>query len=146
MLKQAERIEFLLNLPLFQDLDSPEFLRRLAVAMEEVTFAAEEPILAQGARGDLLYLIVSGSVQIHIGTTVLEQLNPSDFFGELPLFSPDPPQIAIRAQTPTHCLTLSQLQLYGAIDVAPTIALGIIRVLCQRIHRLNQVIASLAGA
>ncbi len=143
MLTLAERLQFLQTAPIFQEIRDTALLEQLATAVDEQTFPPSYEIVNQGETSGLLYMIVSGRVQVHAGASVLAHLQTNDFFGEMSIFSATPPTASVKALEPCHCLLLTQDQLYSAIDTAPAIAMNIIRILCHRIHNMNRSIPAL---
>lgn len=156
MLTSVERLLFVRGVPIFQELRD-DFLVRVASVMDELSFPANHTIVTQGEEGRSLYIIVSGLVRVHIGDAsskgsngdgernqfasqrerILADLNPGQCFGEMSLFDAEPRSASVTTRESCHCLVLTQLQLYDAIDETPGIAINIIRLLSRRIRELN---------
>ena len=144
MLTSVERLLFLRAVPIFQELRD-DFLVRLASVMEELSFPTNHTIFTQGQEGRSLYILVSGSVRVHIGTRDLAQLKEGACFGEMSLFDAEPRSASVSTIAPCECLMLTQQQLYDAIEETPGIAVNIIRLLSRRIRELNQKINAQAA-
>lgn len=136
MLTSVERLLFVRAVPIFQELRD-DFLVRLASVMEELSFPANHTIFTQGEEGRSLYIIVEGSVRVHIGDRDLAKQAKGGFFGEMSLFDAEPRSASVTTLENCECLVLTQLQLYDAIDETPGIAINIIRLLSRRIRELN---------
>ncbi|HEY9666132.1 MAG TPA: Crp/Fnr family transcriptional regulator [Coleofasciculaceae cyanobacterium] len=136
MLTSVERLLFVRGVPIFQELRD-DFLVRLASVMDELSFPANQTIFTQGQEGRSLYIVVSGTVRVHIGDRDLAQLKAGACFGEMSLFDAEPRSASVTTIEPCDCLMLTQLQLYDAIDETPGIAINIIRLLSRRIRELN---------
>ncbi|HEY9302515.1 MAG TPA: cyclic nucleotide-binding domain-containing protein, partial [Phormidium sp.] len=75
MLTSVERLLFVRNVPIFQELRD-DFLVRLASVMDELSFPAKHTIFSQGQEGRSLYIVVLGQVKVHIGNQELAHLGP----------------------------------------------------------------------
>lgn len=137
MLTSVDRLLFVRQVPIFKELRD-DFLVRLASVMSELSFPANHTIFTEGQEGRSLYIVVSGTVRVHIGTRELAQLREGTCFGEMSLFDAEPRSASVTTIEPCDCLVLTQQQLYEAIDETPGIAVNIIRLLSRRIRELNQ--------
>lgn len=136
MLTSVERLLFVRAVPIFQELRD-DFLVRVASVMDELSFPANHTIFTEGQEGRSLYIVVSGSVRVHIGDRELTQLSEGACFGEMSLFDAEPRSASVTTLKTCECLVLTQMQLYDAIDETPGIAINIIRLLSRRIRELN---------
>jgi NADH dehydrogenase len=76
-------------------------------------FEPGQIIFHQGDRGDRLYVVVDGSVEVvqaepGKGETVLARLGPGDCFGEMALVSDSPRMATARSATAVNVLTMDQ--------------------------------------
>lgn len=101
------------------DLPTPERLRRYSlfgglidaqldalvsrIRSEEV--AAGTVIMREGERGDRLYCLVEGQVEVRRGDTLIVRLGPGETVGEMELIDMQPRSATVVAQTP--CLLYS---------------------------------------
>ncbi len=81
-------IETLQSVPLFHGLE-PALLADIAESLNSLSAAPGSEIFAEGAAGDAMFFIDSGTVKIHSGEgeheVVLATLGPGQFFGEMAL-------------------------------------------------------------
>lgn len=136
MITSVDRLLFVRKVSLFNELRD-DFLVRLASIMDELGFPAGHTIFTHGQEGQSLYIIVSGRVKVHIGDRILAELGTGSCFGEMAVFDSEPRSASVTTLEPCDCLTLTQQQLYEAIDETPGIAVNIIRLLSRRIRELN---------
>jgi NADH:quinone reductase (non-electrogenic) len=76
-------------------------------------FEANETIFRQGDRGDRLYIIVDGEVDVVVDAAssaerVLARLGPGECFGEMALASDSPRMATARSATPVNLLTVDR--------------------------------------
>lgn len=137
MLSSVERLIFVREVPIFEDLRD-DFIVRLANVMTELSFPTGHTIVEQGQEGRSLYIVVAGRVRVHMGDRELVQMGDGGSFGEMALFDAEPRSASVTTLEPSDCLLLTQQQLYEAIDETPSIAINIIRLLSRRIRDLNK--------
>jgi CRP-like cAMP-binding protein len=137
-LSVTDRLKFLTELVIFQDLAQTEFLEQLATHLEEVRFSPDHTIFTQGDRGDLLYILFSGRVKVHFDEVQLAELGPGSYFGEMAIFESRPRSASVTTLEPCQCLILTQEQVYQAIKERPKVGIKMINVLCQRVRKLNR--------
>ena len=82
-------------------------LRALASQLQPKHVAKNERIVTEGERGDSLYLIRSGSVEVIKGKR-LATLRAGDSFGEVALLTSAPRMATVRAMEDTHVLALTR--------------------------------------
>ncbi|OWP61365.1 Crp/Fnr family transcriptional regulator [Hymenobacter amundsenii] len=133
----AARVAVLQHTALFAE-TPPNVLSAIVPIMQEVRFAAEEQIFAQGDLGTSLFIVHEGSVGIFSGARQLATFGPGDFFGELALLDTEPRSATARAQTPTLAFRLDQEDFYDVMEERPEVLRNILRVLCQRLRRQNE--------
>jgi CRP-like cAMP-binding protein len=98
------------KIDLFAQLSDDE-LNTVGRLLKEQKFAENQPIFAQGDRGDSLYIVSQGRVRIastdHNGREkVLAFCGPGEFFGDMAVLSGAPRSASARATTPVQALQL----------------------------------------
>jgi CRP/FNR family cyclic AMP-dependent transcriptional regulator len=153
MLTVIEKVLSLKKVPAFQNMSTDE-LRLLADISEEAVYADAQQILAEGEQGDALYIIVNGKVAIQRQTpeasdphavTHLATLGPGEYFAEMSLFDDEPHSADAVALESTALLLVRREPLIAVIKQKPELAIGLFRVLSQRLRRANEIIAQRAS-
>jgi CRP-like cAMP-binding protein/HEAT repeat protein len=146
MLTLIERVIFLKQVPVFGGM-IVDRLRVLASISEELECEPGQRIIAEGERGDALYVIVKGQVAIQrrdprqLGATAtLAALGPREYFGEMSLFDNEPYSADAVAVEPTQLLLVRQVPLLALIKRYPDMAFGFFKVLSQRLRQANKLI------
>ena len=124
----------LASVPLLAGLDD-RVRHRLAEIGTRRTFRPDEPIVREGAFGTAVYVILSGHVQVKRGGSAVNELGPSDFFGELSLIEKEPRSASVVATEQTECLVLPVWEFRALLEEHPEIAVPIMRALISRLHR-----------
>lgn len=133
--------EMMGQIPLFSGIDRSK-LKLLAFTSEQVTYAAGDTIFRQGDLGDRAYVVLEGNVEVVIesasGESVVAQIGKHQIFGEMALLANRPRTTSIRAVSDTRLLALRQDVFVRLVEEDPAIALGITRVLIDRLANTLQ--------
>jgi CRP-like cAMP-binding protein len=121
--------------------------------LKEEHYEGEEEIVKEGDRGDRLYFIYEGSVEVlkrietRGGPAVqrIATLGVGDTFGEMELLDVQPSIATIRALEPTAVLTLSNMDLYRIskinLKTYTMIILNLARAISRRLRRMDALVA-----
>ena len=115
-----------------------------------------EIIVRQGDKGDCMYVIQSGEVEVVEETDgnqlVLAVLKEGDFFGEMAIFEQQVRSATVRARGEARVLTVDRRTLMRRIQNDPSVAFHIlqtmshrIRVLDKELGRVKALLAELVG-
>jgi hypothetical protein len=132
----VEKALHLKALPLFEGLTTRQ-LMDLARVVEERTLAADAVVVTQGEIDDNLYLVVEGVVHIRRGDTLLAEMGPGDFFGEIALFEGVARSATAVTRTRTRLLGLQRGDLVRLIEEMPGIAISLLQTLSRRVRELT---------
>ena len=135
----ADRVAVLQQTALFAETPA-NVLSAIVPIMQEVEFAAGEPIFAKGDLGTSLFIVHAGEVGIFTGSRQLATFRAGDFFGELALLDAEPRSAAAVAQVATRAFRLDQEDFYDVMEERPEVLRNILRVLCQRLRRQNETV------
>ena len=120
------RIDLLRSVPLMHELTDAE-LREAAHAMSERTLPAGEVLSRQGERGEELFVLLDGIVEVveerPDGERVLSTVEPVESMGELAVLGHMPRSATLRARSDVTVLTLPGEELHGWLRRHPDLAL-----------------------
>jgi len=111
-------------------------------------FEPGERIFQEGEEGDLMYVLLEGSVdltkKVERGRAVLKTVDtPNDFFGEMALLDDRPRSATAVATKPTKVLAVDGPTFESMIVANGRFALKIIKVLSDRLRRSNDQVSDL---
>lgn len=137
--EQSPRLDLGLHLngliarvPVFKDLPE-ERLAAIARLLSPRLALPDEMLVRRGDRGDAMYFIASGAVEIQMaGRATPIQLGPGDFFGEMALLSGGPRTADARALGYCHLLELAEPDFRRVIDHDPDLRRQILTVAAKR--------------
>ncbi len=116
--------------------------RQLVADMHHRHYDTGEYIFRQGDVGAGAVMLRSGSVEIRAGATVLAELGPGDFFGEVALVSEESRTADAMATTPTELMFLMRSNLDEWVQRSPRAGECFMRnlahVLAERLRRANK--------
>jgi CRP/FNR family cyclic AMP-dependent transcriptional regulator len=110
------------------------------------TFAAGETIFREGERGDELYVVRSGKVQIRVGDRVIETLGEHSIFGEMALIDDAPRSATAIAASDAELVPVGQKQFLFLVTQTPHFALNVMRVLARRLRAETSALAKHGSA
>jgi CRP-like cAMP-binding protein len=137
----GEAVQVLRKIPIFSKLDTPK-LKLLAFASDYLTFEDGEILFREGDPADCAYLIDDGGVLICTGETdcqvVVGTLGRHDLFGEMAIFRNAPRVATIRASGPVKVLRIDGDMFLRMVTENPDTALGVMRMLSEKIARTTE--------
>jgi CRP-like cAMP-binding protein len=145
-----EKLAVISSSPLFEMLSSTE-LAHLAELAEQRRYAAGEVVFEEGERGDSLYVIVRGEMEVlrrdGSGTPrLLTVLTAPDFFGEMSLIDKEYRSATVRAHTEAVLLRLTTHNLaafrQANRDGFTFVVINIARILSARVREANARLAA----
>lgn len=132
-LTPGDRSELLRACPLFSGVGA-DGLAALAGIATEVSFPAGHVIARQGEIGTGFFVVADGMVRVVRDGTVLTQLGPGDFFGELSVLDGKPRNANVIAHVPTTCIAIATWDFESALLANPAVALSILRGVAGRLR------------
>ncbi|HEV3271160.1 MAG TPA: cyclic nucleotide-binding domain-containing protein [Candidatus Methylacidiphilales bacterium] len=134
------RLQLLKNVVLFKDL-SPRELEMVNGLMHERSYIADEVIFDEGEEGQGLFLVLSGRVKIVLpasANTLLLELGPGAFFGEVALLDESVRTAQARAIEDTQIVALFRAEFLSLLDthsnIASRISFQLAKVLAARLR------------
>jgi CRP/FNR family transcriptional regulator len=136
------------KLPLFRGLPDAQIAEMAAIAIDR-TLPKNAVIFSEGTECDGFYAVTEGQIRVYkLAQDGKEQtlhiFGPGEIFGEVPVF--------MGGHFPAHACTLKKTQLLffprqAFIDLIykdPSLALKMLAVLCQRLHRFTTMVENLS--
>jgi CRP/FNR family cyclic AMP-dependent transcriptional regulator len=99
------------------------------------TFAPGEAIFAEGDKGEHMYVIRSGEIEIERGGIVAETLSAGGIFGEMALIDGSPRSAAARAKTACEVAPINEKSFLFLVHETPFFAIAVMRTLADRLRR-----------
>ena len=137
------------DIGLFRGL-APDHLSWLDGHLRRRTVVAGANIVAAEQPGEVIYIILSGTVKIHVeqanGTDViLAILGPGDIVGEMSLLDGTARSADVVTLEETTLLWMDRDTLHECLQRMPVVATNMMRILCDRLRQASEQIQSLAA-
>src|SRR5262249_6882707 len=87
---------------------------------------------------DCMYSLIEGEVDIVVKGVVVDTIHPGGIFGEMAVIEDDRRAATAVAKTNVKIVALDRQQFHERIRQSPAFALRIMRVLSDRVRRLNE--------
>ncbi len=147
---RSELRDQLAGVPIFRELPDAE-LDALAERASEHFYAPGQTVIEEGEPSDRLFVVLSGRVRVLEAThdplettLVLGELGPGEVVGEVGILTDKPRSATVVAVEPTHCIGIPEAEFSVVLDRAPQLALGLSRVLAERIYDTDRRLARYA--
>ncbi|NJD57287.1 MAG: cyclic nucleotide-binding domain-containing protein [Nitrospirae bacterium] len=111
------------------------------------TYASGEIIFSEGEKGEVMYVIQAGKVNIMkntpSGELTLATLDSGDIFGEMALFDKMPRSATAKALGNARILSIDKKKLFSTISHDPTLVFKMLETMSKRIRLLNEELSKL---
>src|SRR5262245_8681860 len=106
-------------------------------AAEALTVAAGATIFAEGAPGDLMYVIKQGQVDVIIKGQLIETVGPEEIIGEMALIDRNPRSATAVAKTDCVLVPINEARFTYLVQQTPFFAIQVMRVMARRLRRMD---------
>ncbi|MCH9693956.1 MAG: GGDEF domain-containing protein [Gammaproteobacteria bacterium] len=131
------------SLELFKDV-APDDVHDLLQRCDRRDLATGELLLSPGARNEHVFIVLSGSLSVHVGsidTPVLASMNVGACVGEMSIIEDRDPSAFVVGAEASHLLVIHQSVLWEMVDASHDFAKNLLVVLSERVRSHNRVIA-----
>lgn len=138
-LSTLERVLILQEIPIFAGL-TPEDLERIALIAREQWHPSGDIICREGEEGDVMFVIVSGQVQIVSetgdGRQVLAERGTGDFIGEMAIIDPAPRSAGMVTKSEARVLSIDGEAFKSILRERPEVSLAVMQSLSRRLREM----------
>lgn len=143
-----EPLNDLEKIPLFRGLN-PKHLEWLRGRLYARVFPANKDMMVSGMPGDLLYIIISGTVKVYIpqedgGEVIVAILGPGDPVGEISMIEPTDHTASVVTLEETLALWINRVNFQQALETIPLLSQNLARILSGRLRSSTGQIQALA--
>lgn len=117
--------DILARMPLFSRLQERELLRVMQVA-DVLEFKPGEEVVREGDRGDELFIVLDGVVQILRGEQVLSEVGAGEHFGEMALIRSSPRSATVKAVEASDLISLRRRDFFEILRKEPELAVKLL--------------------
>ncbi len=100
-------------------------------------FRAGTTIIKKGERGDVMYIVKEGTVEVRNGRLILDTVGPGGVVGEVALIDSGERTASVVAKTDCRLLPINEEQFVLLVERMPYFALQVMKVLADRLRRMT---------
>jgi signal-transduction protein with cAMP-binding, CBS, and nucleotidyltransferase domain len=145
MLSTIEKVLYLKNIEIFNEIPAEE-LTQVARLTRETKVSTGEYLIHEGEAGVKLFIILDGKIEVLKSGTRIAELGANAVIGEMSLLSDISTTADCRATTRVNALTINKEDFRRLLySDHPEIALGLLRVLSDRLERTTRELRECKG-
>ena len=129
-------IDHMRKVPLFRGM-STSALETVADRATETTFADGETVTREGEPGNTFYIVTDGRLHVSKEGTMVRDLGPGDFLGEIALIDHGRRTASATAETDCRLLVLGHREFHSLLDAQPDIRVHVLEALARRVRQLT---------
>lgn len=103
-----------------------------------VLLAPGEKLFAKGDPATTMYVVRSGTLQVHDGNVIYETVGPGGIIGEMAIVDTAPRSAGVRAEYASEVIAIDQVRFLKMVERTPFFAIRIMRVLTRRLRHTNE--------
>lgn len=101
-------------------------------------FAPGETVFLEGDQGNLMYVVLEGSVRLAVTGRTLEKVGPGGVFGEMALIDSAPRSATATALTACRLAPVAAARFRALVREDPEFGLEIMRVMAARLRSMDR--------
>ena len=126
----------------------PDDIQELLQNCDRRDLASGELLLSPGAKNEHVFIVLSGSLNVHVGsveTPALATMESGACVGEMSIIEDRDPSAFVIGAEDTHLLVIHQTVLWDMVNASHEFAKNLLVVLSERVRSHNRVIADSFG-
>ena len=135
------KMEVLHKMPLFRHLTYQELVRLMNITQVK-QYNVDEEVVAEGADGDELFIVLTGKVRVESAKAKIAELGPGQHFGEMALVDKAPRSADIIASEPSSLLSIKRRDFFDIIrkdhPIAVKLLWSFLGVLTERLRNTSR--------
>lgn len=127
---------------------SPDDVQHLLQSCDRRDLGEGELLLSPGEKNEHVFIVLSGSLNVHVGSPeapVLATMDVGACVGEMSIIEDRDPSAFVIGAEPTHLLLIHQSVLWDMVNASHEFAKNLLIVLSERVRSHNHVIADSYG-
>jgi CRP/FNR family cyclic AMP-dependent transcriptional regulator len=106
-----------------------------------VQLAPGDFLFREGEKGDKMYVLLEGEVDIFLGDFVFETAGPGALLGEMALIDDSPRTAHAVAKSPSKLAQIDRRRFHFLVQQTPHFATHVMKILANRLRHMNAVTA-----
>ena len=106
-----------------------------------VNVPAGEALFREGEEGRMMYVLTTGSAEVIVNNRVVENLQHGSIVGEVSIVLPGPRSATVVATSDSEFVAVDEKRFQFLVQQTPFFATQVMRVMAERLRRINQMVA-----
>jgi CRP/FNR family transcriptional regulator, cyclic AMP receptor protein len=106
-----------------------------------VQLASGDFLFREGEKGDKMYVLLDGEIEIFVGDFMLETAGPGALLGEMALIDDGPRTANAVATNPSRLVEIDRRRFHFLVQQTPHFATHVMKTLANRLRHMNAVTA-----
>ena len=120
----------------FQPID---LVKLFANHKEKISLDSGDALFKEGESGDLMYVLISGSIDISVKGEVIETVQAGAILGEMAMIEPAGRSASAIAKDMCQLVSINQQKFTFLVQETPFFALHVMKVLADRLRKMNEI-------
>lgn len=120
----------------------PNFIGLFGREPKTVTLSAGQTLFAKGDDAHSMFVVLSGEVTVGEGNVVFDRLQAGSIVGEMALIDGGPRSATVTASKDSVLAEIDEKRLLFLVQQTPMFALNLMRLMSQRLRKMNQLAGS----
>ena len=112
---------------------------------ETTDLAAGEILFSEGEKGDCMFVLLEGAVEVKVGGKTVEQSSRGALLGEMALIDGTPRVATVVATEPSRLARVDERRFHFIIQQNPFFARHVMKVLVDRLRHMNEAYGAVVG-
>ena len=108
---------------------------------DTLQLAPGEFLFREGEKGEKMYVLLEGEVDIFLGDFVIETAGPGALLGEMALIDDSPRTANAVAKSPSRLAQIDRRRFHFLVQQTPHFATHVMKILANRLRHMNAVTA-----
>lgn len=106
-----------------------------------IPVAAGQALFSEGEAGHMMFVLSIGTAEVRVNNRVVETLQHGSIVGEVGIVLPGPRSATVVAQTDCEFVAVDEKRFQFLVQQTPFFATQVMRVMAERLRKVNQLVA-----
>lgn len=111
-------------------------------ATDTLDLSPGEAVFREGDKGELLYVLLEGRMDVVVGEVVVETVERGAILGEMALIDDAPRSASAIASSPCRLVAIDRKRFQFLVQQTPNFSIHVMRVLAERLRRMDRLFSA----
>jgi CRP/FNR family transcriptional regulator, cyclic AMP receptor protein len=115
-----------------------DFLNLFSGDEEALRLSPGDKLFAKGDPATTMFVVRTGSLQVHDGNIIYETIGPGGILGEMAIVDGAPRSAGVRAEHESEVIAIDRARFLRMVERTPFFSIRIMQVLTRRLRNTNE--------